>query len=162
MLIKKKELCETKSNILNRSKVLHLLILIVSISLLHSSCARKTDFSVYRFIDHLTENNILLSPFNDMAKDPKGFKRMNPVLYDIADKYPLMDLGTGKNPLLLKKKMKIGPVDINTLMAPPNSHYKFPVRISANSILEFTYGIRRDDELFKRGEGLCGGQMGKI
>ena len=153
MLMKKEELHKTKSKILNRSKVLYLLILFVSISLLPSSCARKTDFSVYRFIDHFTEDNILLSPFSDMAKDPKGFKQMNPVLYDIADKHPLMDSGTGKNPFLLKKKMKIGPVDINALLAPPNSHYKFPVRIPANSILEFTYGIRRDDELFKRGEG---------
>jgi arylsulfatase A-like enzyme len=125
----------------------------VLISILHSSCARKTDFSVYRFIDHFTEDNILLSPFRDMAKDPEGFKERNPVLYEIADKYPIMDSGTGKNPLLLKKKMKIGTVDINTLMAPPNSHYKLPVRIPAKSILEFTYGIRRDDELFNRGEG---------
>jgi len=136
-----------------KSKTLNLLILFVSISLLLSSCARKTDFSVYRFIDHFTEGNILLSPFNDMAKNPAGFKDQNPVLYDIADKYPLMDSGTGKNPLLLKKKLKIGTVDINTLLAPPNSNYKFPVRIPENSILEFTYGIRRDDELLNRGEG---------
>jgi arylsulfatase A-like enzyme len=88
-----------------------------------------------------------------MAKDPERFKEMNPILYDIANKNPLLDSGVGKNPLLLKKKLKIGPLDINTLMAPPNSHYKFPVRIPANSILEFTYGIRRDDELLNRGEG---------
>jgi arylsulfatase A-like enzyme len=131
----------------------YFLILLVSISLLQSSCARKTDFSVYRFIDHFTEDNILLSPFNDIAKDPERSKEMNPVLYDIADKSPLMDSGIGKNPLLLKKKMKIGAVDINTLLAPPNSHYKFPIRIPANSILEFTYGIRRDNELLNRGEG---------
>ncbi len=125
----------------------------MSILLLHSSCARKRDFSVYRFIDHFTQENILLSPFSDMAKDPAGFKEMNPILYDIANRNPLLDSGVGKNPLLLKKKLKIGPLDINTLMAPPNSHYKFPVRIPANSILEFTYGIRRDDELLNRGEG---------
>ncbi|MGB3860825.1 MAG: sulfatase [Candidatus Aminicenantaceae bacterium] len=152
--MKKEELYKTKSKILTRSKVLYLLIILVLISMLHSFCARETDFTVYRFIDHFTEDNILLSPFSDMAKGLEEFKEMNPVLYDIADKYPLMDSGTGKNPLLLKKKMKIGPVDINTLMAPPNSHYKFPVRIPANSILEFTYGIRRDDELFNRGEGI--------
>ena len=153
MLMKKEELYKTKSKILTRSKVLYLLIILVLISMLHSFCARETDFTVYRFIDHFTEDNILLSPFSDMAKGLEEFKEMNPVLYDIADKYPLMDSGTGKNPLLLKKKMKIGPVDINTLMAPPNSHYKFPVRIPANSILEFTYGIRRDDELLSRGAG---------
>ncbi len=153
MFMKKEELCKTKSKILNRSKVLYLLILFVSISMLHSSCARKTDFSVYRFIDHFTEDNILLSPFRDMTKDPKGFKKMNPVLYEIADKYPIMDSGIGKNPLLLKKKLKIGPIDINTLLAPPNSNYKFQIRIPENSILEFTYGIRRDNELLNRGEG---------
>ncbi len=136
-----------------RSKSPNLLIFIVASSLLTSSCVKKEAFSVYRFIDHFSEDNILLSPFQDMAADPEGFKDMNPVLYDIADKYPLMDSGSGKNPLLLKKKMKIGTVDINTLLAPPNSHYKFPVRIPSNSILEFVYGIRRDDELLERGKG---------
>lgn len=129
------------------------LLLSVSFIIIHSSCQRKADFSVYRFIDNLTEDNILLSPFAEMAKDPEGFKELNPVLYEIADKSPLMDSGSGKNPLLLKKKLKIGTVDINTLLAPPNSHFKFPVRIPANAILEFTYGIRRDNELLSRKKG---------
>ncbi|MGB3862585.1 MAG: hypothetical protein WA915_10900, partial [Candidatus Aminicenantaceae bacterium] len=69
--MKKEELEKTKSKILTRSKVLYFLILFVSISMLHSFCARETDFTVYRFIDHFTEDNILLSPFSDMAKGPE-------------------------------------------------------------------------------------------
>lgn len=153
MLRNKGEFERKRSNIPARSRALYLPILLMSVSLIHLSCARKTDFSVYRFIDHLTEENVLLSPFYEMAKDPEGFKEINPVLYDIADKYPLLDSGTGTNPLLLKKKMKIGNVDINAIIAPPNSQYKFAVRIPSQSIFEFTYGIRRDDELFNIGEG---------
>jgi arylsulfatase A-like enzyme len=132
---------------------LNFLIHFVTICLLASSCVIKQDFSVYRFIDHFTEDNILISPYQAMAANPEEFKELNPVLYDFADKFPLMDSGTGKNPLLLKKKMKIGPLEINTLLAPPNSHYKFPVRVPPNAFLEFTYGIRRDNELLNRGIG---------
>lgn len=64
-----------------------------------------------------------------------------------------MDSGVAQNPLLLKKKMKIGPLEINTLLAPANSHYKFRTRIPPNAFIEFTYGIRRDNELLDRGEG---------
>lgn len=135
---------------LTRSRVLYFLILFMSILISHSSCSRKTDFSVYRFIDHFTEDSIILSPFQNMVSDPEAFKEINPILYDIADKSPLMDSGVGENPLLLKKKLKIGPVDINTLLAPPNSHYKFPVRIPTHALFEFTYGIRRDNELLNR------------
>jgi arylsulfatase A-like enzyme len=88
-----------------------------------------------------------------MVEDPEGFEAFNPVLYAIADESPLLDSGTGKNPLLLKKKLKVGTVDINMLLAPPNSHYEFPVRIPPNAFFEFTYGIRRDNELLDRGTG---------
>lgn len=142
-----------KPKLSSRSKSLNFLFLFVLISLFTSFCVKNEDFSVYRFIDHFTEDNILLSPFQEMVADPEGFKRINPILHDIADKFPLMDSGTGKNPFLLKKKMKIGPLDINTLLAPPNSHYKFPVRIPPNAFFEFTYGIRRDNELLNRGKG---------
>lgn len=142
-----------RSELSFRSKALYFISLFVLISLFTSFCAKKSDFSVYRFIDHFAEDNILLSPFQEMVADPEGFQETNPVLYDIADKFPLMDSGAGKNPLLLKKKIKVGTVDINMLLAPPNSHFKFPIRIPTNSLLEFTYGIRRDDELLSRGKG---------
>jgi arylsulfatase A-like enzyme len=151
--MRKEEMWKTKLKTLARSRVFYFLILFVSTSIFYSSCSKKTDFTVYRIIDHFTEDNILISPFQDMVKDPEEFKEMNPILYDIADKSPLMDSGVDKNPLLLKKKLKIGPLDINTLLAPPNSHYKFPVRIPPNAFFEFTYGIRRDNELLNRGKG---------
>jgi arylsulfatase A-like enzyme len=141
------------SKFLSQFKSLNILFLFLSIFLFTPFCVKKEDFSVYRFIDHFNEENILISPFQYMVEDPEGFKNINPVLYDIAGKFPLMDSGIGKNPLLIKKKMKIGPLEINTLLAPPNSHYKFPVRLPLNSLLEFTYGIRRDNELLTSGKG---------
>ena len=121
--------------------------------LICSSCAKERDASLYRFIDHLSQKNILLSPFVDMATDPVGFKKTNPVLYNFAAQFPLLDSGAGKNPYLIKKKVKIGPVDINTLLAPPKSHYQFSVKVPVESFLEFSYGIRRDADLFNKGSG---------
>jgi len=153
LLFEKNEFLRTGSKLFIRAKIPYILVLLITLATFHLFCSRKTDFSVYRFIDHLSEDNILLSPFNDMVEDPEGFKAFNPVLHAIADESPLLDSGSGKNPLLLKKKLKIGTVDINTLMAPPNSQYEFSVRIPPNAFFEFTYGIRRDNELLDRGTG---------
>jgi len=128
---------------------LSLLILI----LLASSCAKKDEILVYRFIDHLAQENILRSPLQEFAADPEYFKEKNPGLYQIADESPLLDMGVGENPFLIKKKLKIGPAEINALLSPPSSHYQFPVKIPYNACFEFTYGIRRDTELETTGEG---------
>jgi len=121
--------------------------------LLASSCAKKEEIPVYRFIDHLGEENILRSPFKEFAANPEKFKTKNPGLYDIADEYPLLDYGIGENPFLIKKKLKIGPAEINTILSPPQSHFRFPVKIPENSYFEFTYGIRRDIEMETSGKG---------
>lgn len=118
-----------------------------------TSCAKQEEPALYRFIDHFSQDNILLSPFQEFASDPQQFREKNPSVNEIADEYPLLDSGIGKNPFLLKKKLKIGLVEINTLLAPPRSIYRFTVNISNQSILEFTYGIRRDSEFAKKREG---------
>lgn len=115
--------------------------------ILFFSCTKEKDTSLFRFIDYFGQENILLSPFQDIASDPEGFKEKNPIIYDFAAQSPLQDYGIGENPYLLKKKLKIGPVEINTLFAPPKSNYQFPVKIPVESFLEFTYGIRRDIDL---------------
>lgn len=121
--------------------------------LLFFFCSKDKETSLYRFIDHFSQESILLSPFVDMASDPEGFKEKNPNLYDFVALFPLLDFGVGENPYLIKKKLKIGPVEINTLLAPPKSHYQFPVKVPVKSFLEFTYGIRRDAYLFNQGAG---------
>jgi len=121
--------------------------------LLAFSCAKKDEVSVYRLIDNLGQENVLRSPFQEIAADPEKFKEKNPGLYNIVDEYPLLDFGTGKNPYLIKKKLKIGPAEINALLSPPRSHFRFDVTIPENALLDFTYGIRRDTELELTGEG---------
>lgn len=118
-----------------------------------NNCTKKEKLPVYRFIDHFSQKNILSSPFQEFARDPQAFKRTNAAVYEIADKHPLYDFKSGENPFLIKKKLPIGLVDINALLAPPKSHYKFPLKIPDNSILEFTFGILRDSELAEKKEG---------
>jgi arylsulfatase A-like enzyme len=121
--------------------------------LLFSSCAKKEDRVLFRFIDNFNQKNILISPFQEFASDPERFKEQNPSVHEIADEFPLLDSGIGKNPFLLKKKLKVGLVEINTLLAPPRSIYRFTLKIPDKGILELTYGIRRDSEFAQKKEG---------
>jgi arylsulfatase A-like enzyme len=120
---------------------------------LFTSCKNKENLVLFRFIDNLEQENILLSPFQEFASDPDRFREKNSSLQQIADEYVLHDSGIGKNPYLLKKKLKIGLVNINTLLAPPKSIYRFMIEIPERAILEFTYGIRRDTEFAQKREG---------
>jgi len=130
-----------------------LFILTLLLSIFPISCTKKEELPLFRFIDNLDRENILLSPFLEFKSDPLKLKEKNPSLYEIADDSPLLDFGIDKNPFLLKKKLKIGTVEINTLFAPPTSRYRFTKKISAPSFLEFTYGIRRSRELSQKKEG---------
>jgi len=121
--------------------------------LLFTNCAKKDESVLFRFIDNFEQRNILLSPFQEFASDPERFREKYPSVNEIAAECPLLDSGTGKNPFLLKKKLKIGLVEINTLLAPPRSIYRFTLKIPENGILEFTYGIRRDNEFAQKKEG---------
>ena len=129
------------------------LFLTLLLTILPINCTKKEEPSVYRFIDHLGRENILQSPFQEFGSNPLLLKEKNPSLYETAGKSPLRDSGIEENPFLLKKKLKIGPVEINTLLAPPASRYRFAKKISAPSFLEFTYGIRRDREFAQKKEG---------
>lgn len=127
-----------------------LLILILLLIIPPMSCTHKEEPSLYRLIDHLERENILISPFLEFNAENPKLKEENPSLYEIADDSPLLDFGIDQNPFLLKKKLKIGTVEINTLLAPPTSRYRFTKKISAPSFLEFTYGIRRSNELAQK------------
>ncbi len=118
-----------------------ILILVISALLLSSSCRKTEEPSLIRFIDILGRENIVDTPLFDLAADPEGFSRSNPSLAAIAEKYPLLDLGAGKNPLLIKKKIVMGPLEENVLLAPPRSLFRFKVMVPKGSALEFAYGI---------------------
>jgi arylsulfatase A-like enzyme len=141
-----------EASVLKISKIKTRFFILSLLVIFPTSCAKKEDSTVFRFIDHLNKENILLSPFKEFSTDPQSFKEKNPSLHEIADASPLLDSGVEENPFLLKKKLKIGLVEINTLLAPPRSHYRFSKTIPAYSLLEFTYGVRRDSELAHKKE----------
>jgi arylsulfatase A-like enzyme len=122
-------------------------LLVVSLVPAFACGPKKEPAGLIRFIDVLGRDNILQSPFQDPAEDPELFKERHPYLQAAAGREVLRDEGIGLNPLLLKKKMKIGPVEINTVLAPPASRFKFSVTVPANPVFEVTYGIRRDGGL---------------
>lgn len=97
--------------------------------------------SLIRLIDVLDRKGIVDSPLLDYLSNPEGLARDCPNLADLADKYPLLDAGTGKNPLLLKKKMRIGSIEDNAILAAPKSVFRLRVNIPSDSTLEFGAGI---------------------
>jgi arylsulfatase A-like enzyme len=115
-----------------------------SLTLIFACGQKKEPVGLVRFIDVLRQDNILQSPFQSLAENPDFFKEKHPYLHAAAEREFLQDEGTGENPLLLKKKMKIGPVEINALLAPPSSRFRFAVPIPSRGVFEVTYGIRRD------------------
>jgi arylsulfatase A-like enzyme len=62
-------------------------------------------------------------------------------LYDLRNKFPLFDEGTGSNPFSIKKKITFDEDSLNCLAAPPESAFCMDVKIPPNAVLEFGYGI---------------------
>lgn len=139
--------------LLKTRKLIFVLLLIPVSFFPFSSCTNKRGRVLFRFIDQFGQKNILLSPFQDFVLDTDRFREKYPSIHEIAGEYPLLDSGIGENPFLLKKKLKIGLVEINTLLAPPKSIYRFVLEIPEHGILEFTYGIRRDAEFVQKRKG---------
>jgi len=125
-----------------RSFALPVFVLLILASVFASNCRKSGDGpSLIRLIDLLERKDIADSPLLDFVADPKGFAKDNPNLVDMADNFPLIDMGAGGNPLLLKKKMHVGPAEDNALFAPPKTILRFKVRIPKESFLEFYYGL---------------------
>lgn len=109
-------------------------------------CSRPRPETLIRFIDRLEAANIDESPLREADSNPEAFRKSFPRLAGFRNKFPLLDAGTGPNPYLIKKKIKAGPLEINALFAPPRSRYRYDLRLPAGAVLEFNYGIRRDEE----------------
>jgi arylsulfatase A-like enzyme len=62
-------------------------------------------------------------------------------LYNIRNKFPLYDNGTGPNPFSLKKKITFDEYAYNCLAAPPESAFVMELNIPPQAELEFGYGI---------------------
>ena len=136
---------------LKKTCKLFFFVIILSLFILFPiSCSKKEKSSAIRLIDQLREENVLDSPLKELILNPQQFQVKHRTLAEIADKFLLEDAGIGENPYLIKKKMVLGLSDINSLLAPPKSNFQFPVRISKNAFLEFTYGIVRDNDFSRQ------------
>ena len=96
---------------------------------------KRSDFRLYRFIDELRSENILNSPFLERGEPGRADQPSPP------KSSALLDLGSGKNPHNLKKKIKLVGTEINILFAPPLSSYRFDPKIGAAGTIEFGIGI---------------------
>jgi arylsulfatase A-like enzyme len=130
-----------------RRKFAALAPVLVAVGLVLSPACRKAESpSFSRLIDSLDRANILQSPLLGLAADPKGFGGQNPNLADLAPKFPILDAGVGPNPLLIKKKIPMGSVEDNALLAPPPSTLRFVLEVAPGTHLEFGCGIYGDPE----------------
>jgi arylsulfatase A-like enzyme len=112
---------------------------------------RGSEFEVYRLIDHLDTENVLLSPYKNFSGSEDEFKLRFP-----AKSYPLQDLGVGNNPLTLKRKLKLGGRDMNVIISPPESQYKYEIDLDEGSVLDFGIGIVREYDSEGISRGLSG------
>jgi arylsulfatase A-like enzyme len=129
------------------------LILIFFLILTIADCkkARAPEFKVFRLIDHLDSASILLSPFKNHSGTDQEFKSRFPVR-----SYPLQDLGVGKNPFTLKRKLKLGGRDMNVIISPPESQYGFDIDLKEGSVLDFGIGIVREYDSEEMAQELSG------
>ncbi len=63
------------------------------------------------------------------------------MLGEVYSQFPLDDLGVVGNPYLIKKKILFNDTALNSLFAPPESHFQFEVELPEASYLEFGCGI---------------------
>jgi arylsulfatase A-like enzyme len=123
------------------------------------ACRKAEKPAFVRFVDILERDNIVDSPLLDLARNPVAFARTNPNVADMAGKNVLLDLGAGRNPLLVKKKVAMGPFQENGLLAPPRSLFRFQVRVPAGAALEFSYGIYWGNDKARRVKGSTGAEF---
>jgi arylsulfatase A-like enzyme len=132
-------------------KITSLVSIIISILILGSvDCKQEqiSEFEVYRLIDHLNVENVLLSPHKNLL----GLSQESEAAFP-AKSYPLLDLGVGDNPFSLKRKLKLGGRDLNVIISPPQSQYAFNIDLCESSVLDFGVGIVREfnsEEEFER------------
>ncbi len=89
-------------------------------------------------LSHLFDlRNVELSPFKNPSLD--GEKDFVP-----EDCPPLEKEETGPNPYNLKRRLHIGPISLNIILATPQSRYSWELSLPPRSYLEFGIGLVRD------------------
>jgi arylsulfatase A-like enzyme len=111
---------------------------ILFLPLLLSVCSKESsqELKIYRLIDNLTKENILLSPLLGDQEESLGAK----ILFPVRSK-PLIDQGSGENPLGIKRKIQLGGTERNILFSPPKTEMRYRIKLQQSSVLEFGIGI---------------------
>ncbi|MCJ7581526.1 MAG: sulfatase [Candidatus Aminicenantes bacterium] len=128
--------------------------IVAAVCLFSQTCVRESSspFEIFRFIDELKTENITVSPYFNPSELNQAPNQIFP-----AKSFPLLDMGSGENPFLLKRKIKVWREQLNALFAPPHSCYDFQVSIKEDAVLEFGIGVISDQntkkmKLIKEGE----------
>ncbi len=112
--------------------------LMILLFLLLFRCSKEPvhESKINRFIDNLSRENMLVSP---LLLDLEGSSETQ-VLYP-AKSHPLIDMGSGENPLGIKRKIKLGGTERNILFCPPKTKLSYKIKLPANSVVEFGIGM---------------------
>ena len=107
-----------------------LLILVISCSKTPSS-----EFPVIRLIDLLRENNIEKSPILHIEDE-----KTSPLLL-LSKSKPIFQSDSDSVLRKARRKIKIGGTLRNVLLAPPQTEFRFNLKIPEDAVLEFGIGI---------------------
>lgn len=94
---------------------------------------------LFRFIDILDEDCIVLSPLSGSRQGSSGSKSLFP-----AETYPLLDKGSGNNPFGIKRKLKLKGREVNALYCPPRSVFRYGVSFRESLSLDFGIAVIRN------------------
>lgn len=127
-----------------------IICLVLLLSLFFFVCEKEEsqEFKIYRFIDNLSKENMLFSP---LLFDSEGVSEAH-IPYPPKSR-PLIDMGSGENPLGIKRKIKIGGTERNILFCPPKTRLSYKIKLSANSIVEFGIGIVEGEKAQENQDG---------
>ncbi len=95
---------------------------------------------IYRLIDNLQRENIIISPLSLLEKTSNEYQTAFP-----SESYPLRDLGSGNNPYGIKRKLELKGREVNVLFCPPRTRLDYKVKLFRDSILDFGIGIVKND-----------------
>jgi len=120
-----------------------IIFLVLFLPFLFIACPKKPkpENKIYRFIDNLRRENIIISPLSVLEKPSHKLQTPFP-----SESYPLIDLGSGNNPYGIKRKLKLKGREVNALFCPPRSRLDYKVKLFRNSILDFGIGIIKNDD----------------
>jgi len=122
-------------------------LFILILSLEWCTSRLPSELRLFRFIDILGKDQIVLTPLSQLSQDSPESKGL------LADgSYPLLDYGSGENPFGIKRKLKLGGRVINVLYCRPKSVLRYAIIPRNNLILDFGIAITKRSGVHDLGE----------